>query len=705
MNCAKERKVFNSRPIFYGFLAMLLAISVTRYLFAGNLKYIILTVGILSAFVVYCLWCKKIVIMFVTLAFFAFGCGWFYLGVFTFQGTQHQGICEIVGRISDDVTYSSYGNRAYVVLDDVTIDGTKDKNIALTIKISSENDFAIGDKISFQATVQNIQLFELGKFNTSAYRDKTAYSAEAKIDDVSTLGNKLKVDEKVRAYVKEKLYKNMGNDQGAVAFAVLFGDKSGVKDDVYDAYKTAGIIHLLTVSGLHVGFLIALLGFVMNKLKVNRVVNLLICFAVIGSYAYLCGFTPSVLRAGIMGLLLLATRLSGKCYDGLNTLGLSGLCILFFSPLSGLDTGFLMSYFCVMGIFVVSPWLAKLLSKVFPKRLAESIAISIGAQIGILPFAATMYSNLNFLTFFVNLIVIPIFSALYPFLFVSTFLVCVMPFLGFLLKICGVVLGFVYDFASFYGKSKLVTDLEPFNIIVLTLVAILLFLVSRYFMSTKKTRIICCSVLFAFACVAGVMSNVSFSTSNTSVTICENVILLTSQSGESAIIDSDSYSFNKTLLENCGLKAVETMFVLQDSTILFDSATKIGVNNIVRCDSGQGYDEEQLVETDTYNRVGDFSFAYKSYKNRLLGLEISFDGVKIFVLRELKQSEEALETVANESYDIAILGKYDDYANLFINTKYLVGDAENEHINFSYERYGNVSCKIKNQKFSWRCID
>jgi len=91
--------------------------------------------------------------------------------------------------------------------------------------------------------------------------------------------------------------------------------------------------------------LITLLGFLLKKIRVRGFLNFLICFVFLGVYVYLCGFTPSVLRAGVMGLVLLATKLSGKCYDGLNSLGLSGIVILLISPLFALDVGFQMSFF------------------------------------------------------------------------------------------------------------------------------------------------------------------------------------------------------------------------------------------------------------------------------------------------------------------------------------------------------------------------
>lgn len=704
---AKGKKIFHSRPLFYGFLALLLAISTSRYIFVGNLKYIIFILLIFACFFAYCVWAKRWISFIVISSIFLFGLGWFFVGQVTFEGKIYEGESQVIGRISDDVSYSVYGNSANVVLKDVYINGNKESNINLTIYIDSYDDFEVGDIIVFNAEVEKVSLFTLNNFNSFYYRDGTPYTSSVSSDDFVIQGNKLHFDESFRLKMKSLLYENMGETNGAVAFAVLFGDKTEVDDDIYQSYKTSGIIHLLTVSGLHVGFLITLLGFILKKCRVKGIYNFLICAICLTFYAYICGFAPSFMRAGIMGLVLLATKLSGKCYDNLNTLGLSGIIILLYSPLSALDIGFLMSFFCVLGIFVITPWLSKVLKKVFPKFVAESFAVSIGAQIGILPFMALIYSDLNLLTFFINLIVIPIFSVIYPVLFVSLFVTALLPFMGFLLKACGWGLGLIYNIADFFGNTSLFVQLEPFDIFLVAGVFLLFFLISKYFMASRKAKTICCSTIFVFCGILGgiyliptsVQASVTYGYNYSSSTV-----VLTNDSGESVIVDAGYSNYTKNLLSANNIKKVSTAFVLQKSSAYIDTMREIGVENLIRCDNGQGYPEDVLVNFDETGYIGGFTFEYKSFEERLIGLEISFDETKVFILRDLKQSEEALTSVSSENYDIVILGKHDDYAKFF-ERSYVLTYYKNSLAQTSFVSNGNITCLIDGKNYKWRCVD
>lgn len=704
---SKSRKIFHSRPLFYGFLALLLAISTSRYLFDANLKYIFFVLIIFSCFIGYCIWIKKWVPVVAILCIFFFGLGWFFVGEKTFEGKIYEGQNQVIGRISDDVSYSSYGNSAEVVLKDVYINGNKEKNIALTIYIDSYDDFQVGDIIAFDAEVEKVSLFTLKNFNSFYYRDKTPYTSTVDADDFVVQGNSVNADEKFRLAMKDLLYQNMGQTNGAVAYAVLFGDKTEVDDDIYQSYKTAGIIHLLTVSGLHVGFLIALLGFILKKCKVRGIYNFIICAICIGLYAYICGFAPSILRAGIMGLVLLSAKLSGKCYDNLNTLGLAGIIILLFSPLSALDVGFLMSFFCVLGIFVITPWLSKLCKKVFPKVVAESFAVSIGAEIGILPFLAVIYSNLNILTFFINLIVIPIFAVLYPFLFVSLFICAVLPFMGFLLKICGWGFEIIYRIADFFGETSLIFDLEPFDIFLVAGVFVLLFFISKYFMASRKTKTICCSAILVFC---GILSALYLIPVNVQSSVVYGynyslaTVILTNEQGNSIIVDPGYSTYTKNLIKNANIKNLSAAFVLQKSSAYIDTIRGIGIDTIIRSDTGQGYDEEVVVNFDEVGSVGGFSFQYKSFDDRLIGLEILFDNTKLFILRDLKQSDDALTFISNENYDIVILGKHDEYAEYFTQSQILTY-YQNSLSQSSFVENGNIGLLVNDKNYVWRCLD
>ncbi len=704
----KRLKIFNARPIFYGFLALMLALCTARYVFCGNLKYIILDLVLIVAFVGYCIFFKNYKILAIVLSVFVFGLGWHFVGQATFKPNQYEQVCQIAARVCDDIETNQYNQ--VVVLKDVTINGKKEHNLQLTISNTYENQLEAGDLICFESYVESAQLFELENFNNSFHRKKVLYVAKVKFDDVTILGKKLTADEKIRLKIKEALFENMGEENGAVAYAVLFGDKSNVSSDVISTYKNAGIIHLLTVSGLHVSFLIALLGFVLKKLKTKGWVNFLICLTFLLLYAWFCGFSPSVVRAGIMGLVLLASTLTGKCYDNLTSVGFAGSLILVCSPLTALDVGFQMSIFCVIAIFVLAPVLTKVFRKVLPKAIAVSMAVSISATVGILPFSAKIFSTLNLLSVFANLIVVPLFSVVYPLLFVSAFVVAVLPFMGFLLKICNFSFDFIETVSSFFAQTSLKFNLKPLSIFASALFMLGLFFVGRFFMTSRKTKMLCCAIVLVPAFVLMGCGDNWFSAKSTIACAYQygnSVVLITNKAKESVIIDMAGETFVDRFADSVGVSKVSTMFLVQKDDLFYDQQWKtFGVENIVRCDRMQGFDEEVLVQKNKTSRIGNFVFRYVEIEQEVVGLELQFDQTKLFVFAKGKGvKSEIAQAVAQENYDIVMIGKNQQISQYFDKKCNIFGFYKEENVDFSFAEQGNVCCKISNGKMSRRCLD
>lgn len=701
-----EKKIFNARPLFYGFLSLLLAIASTRFLFSGNFEYVILVSVLFVLFIAFCIWKNRFVTLIVVVATFLFGIGWYFVGVTTFQGNVYSETCTVVGRVSDDLKFYSYyeNSTAYATLKDVEINGNREKNISLKVDLQTQAELQIGDVITFEAEVENIKLFELGAFYNGNYRDDAPYFVHIGIADITKTGNELTFDEQVRLAVKDGLYQNMGETYGSVAYAVLFGNKDFVENEIKDAFKMAGVIHILTVSGLHVSFLIALIGFILKKCRVRGWLNFVICAVFLVVYAYLCGFAPSIMRAGIMGLVLLTTKISGKCYDKLNSLGLSGIIILLINPLSALDIGFLMSFFCVLGIFVISPWLSKILKRIFPKTVAESFSISIGASICILPFMASMFGYLNFLSIFANLIIIPIFSVVYPLLFVFAFLVALLPWLGFMLTACKFGLLAVYKISEFFACTNLATELVPINIFSIATLFIALFLLSRYSMFAKRSKAICCSSLLVLSLVFSLVDILQ--QPSVGIAYCFNYsndsVMLTNSQGKTAVVDFDSKAEN--LMSVCNVKQVSTIFILDYYVNDIEFMREVGVQNIISCKNYRNYDEEVLVNKNLTYQIDGFEFAFKSFDGKMVALELKFDNVSVLILSDDADALHA-QSFAQNNYDFVMIGSNSELAKCFSAGCIVQGYEKGENVDKNYLHDGNSFYKIKESKFVWRCLD
>lgn len=697
----KEKKYIHSRPIFYCFLALLLSINATRFIFNLNIPYLVLISVLILGLISFLLFFKKYVILLIIISTLLFGVCWFFLGVTMFEGKTYYGEQIVEARVTDDITYGD--EKTSYLLEDVKINGKQEKNMYLDVTGEGIN-LGVGDVITFNANIGYNSLFNLGSFNLSAYRDSAPYWAEVDVSNIEVIDSYLKFDEKFRLKVKNLLYENMGASNVATAFAVLFGNTNDIKDDIYNSYKDAGILHLLAVSGLNVTFLITLLGFILKLFKVNRFTNFAVCFIVLMLYVYLCGFAPSILRAGIMGLVFLATKLSGKCYDGLNTLGLSGIFILLFSPLSALDYGFLMSYFCVLGIFTIHPILTKGLQKVFPKFVADSFSISISSQLAILPFMAGFYSTFNFLSFFINLIVVPIFSVLYPVLFVSVLISICLPFMSFLLTACGWVLSLIFLIAKFFATTSLTVNLKPFNVVITSILALIIFGLSNYVMLSWKGKgvlTISLSVLLTifalvFTYIPLTQVSILYSAYND-----DELYIFTNSSNQSLVVDGGYYNnINNGLL--CVNANNLIGYVNLKGNIYQDSMEKLGAGNYV-CHAGTTSKSGSVIlDYDKVYSVGDFDLKYVTFEGKLIGLEVDFDNYKNFILNG-ELTLEAMEYINYFNYDFLLIGKNIENIDIFDNENLISYYDTGQGYSFSND--GSLYFILQNNNFVIRRVD
>ena len=606
--------------------------------------------------------------------------------------------------MTDDITYGD--EKTSYLLEDVKINGKQEKNMYLDVAGEGIN-LGVGDVITFNANIGYNSLFNLGSFNLSAYRDSAPYWAEVDVSNIEVIDSYLKFDEKFRLKVKDLLYENMGASNGATAFAVLFGNTNDIKDDIYNSYKDAGILHLLAVRGLNVTFLITLLGFILKLFKVNRFTNFAVCFIVLMLYVYLCGFAPSILRAGIMGLVFLATKLSGKCYDGLNTLGLSGIFILLFSPLSALDYGFLMSYFCVLGILVIHPVLSKLLRKFLPKYVADSFSISISSQIMILPFLASFYANFNLLSFFLNLIAVPLFGIIYPILFVAMILCVAMPFLGFIFTFLGYGFTLIDILAEIFSQTSLILPLSPLNAIVAMLMFAFFFMISRFVMAKWKNKIVALNICATFLIGGVLIYNFAPIAESPSIVYSyyydEDLVVFTNTNNKTLVIDGYSFENINNALDRVNANKVVGHISL-NNTLTQNAMQKLDSDYYFYNTALSAYDGCSELLSSTEYSLGGFKFRTLEYLSFVVGVLVEFDNVTCFVLNNLcEYNYEIAEMIDEENFDYLILGDIDETYTPFKEEVVLTyKDIQNS--NHSFENGGSMLLLLSEKDYSLRRI-
>ena len=489
------RKTINFRPLFYCFLALFGAILFAKHIFLSNWFAVALLSVIIVALSTVCLLRKKFKILIAILLFIVLGFGLYTVEMFSFNVEPFHENSTIVARVDGEPTTNKTTQQ--VVLENVSIDGKEISEKIYFVQYGAPY-LSAGDKVVIaSAHPKRISpLTKEGKVQSYYYKHNCAYTASASGKDVIVVGNSKTPNEVVQSAVKEKLLQNMSQENAGVAFAMLFGDKSEINAETKYNYQISGISHILAVSGLHVGLLIGALVWVLKKLKSKNWLTLIIVSALLIFYCYLCDFTPSVVRASIMGICLILSNLFGKKYDSLSAIGLSGLLILVFKPLYAFDVGFQLSFGCVIGIAIyyrsVYAFLRKPIKKfVLPNFLAKPLATTISAQFLILPVLISTFNGVSFFSIFLNIIIIPIFTVAFLVNLIATPLVFISGVFGNLFWFSNLLMNFIGEIAR--GVSSLSWSIVPnfkFAFSAFVCFFALMFICSRMFFAEKKTKLL-----------------------------------------------------------------------------------------------------------------------------------------------------------------------------------------------------------------------
>jgi competence protein ComEC len=254
------------------------------------------------------------------------------------------------------------------------------------------------------------------------------YLAQYQWTKVSTKWSLRKQSERWRAGLRRSIARiGMGEEEEAIASALLLGKKDELGPELTRSYASAGAMHVLAVSGLHVGIIYFILQFMlrwMKKLprgKVIRALTLILCLWI---YAFITGLSPSVVRASTMFTAVsIATGLDRRS-NIYNTVASSAFLLLIINPLYIMEVGFQLSYLAVLGIIYLHPKIYSLLY--FPKKIPDKLwaisAVSISAQLATFPLGLLYFHQFPSYFLLSNLVVIPMaFLILYIGLFYLAF--------------------------------------------------------------------------------------------------------------------------------------------------------------------------------------------------------------------------------------------------------------------------------------------
>lgn len=262
-------------------------------------------------------------------------------------------------------------------------------------------------------------------FDAAAYYSAQDLSGELIADSLTLvrLPGEASLREAGRAFLDSALASLTDNEVRALYTALLSGDKRNLSHDVRNAFSRCGMMHLLAVSGLHVGLIALLPLYLLRKSRrlVMRCLSFTLVLLLVWGFAWFTGFPASVQRAGATLTLFALGSLFNMRTSGLNLLAGAAILLVVLDPSLPYDIGFQLSFTAVAAILVWGPVIQERLPQQRPwqRYLASSSAVSIAAQAGTTPFSLYYFHQFPVLFLPVNLIAVP-FATLLMYMLLAT---------------------------------------------------------------------------------------------------------------------------------------------------------------------------------------------------------------------------------------------------------------------------------------------
>lgn len=221
-----------------------------------------------------------------------------------------------------------------------------------------------------------------------------------------------------RKFASAHIDKYIPGDEGAFLKGLVTGERQDISKKVKDDFVKTGIMHVIAVSGLNVAYIILSLTLILSLFRVPRIPKVIIIILFLIFYCFFTGYPASIIRATVMGSLILIAGVIQRKTNFYNIIGISVLIILLYDAKQLLDPGFILSFSAVLSmIFFYEKFDDILLQKILDSKLkfrnflyalVSIIFVTISAQIGTLPITSHYFEKISFVSLIANAIIVPL---------------------------------------------------------------------------------------------------------------------------------------------------------------------------------------------------------------------------------------------------------------------------------------------------------
>lgn len=321
----------------------------------------------------------------------------------------------LTGTVLDNI--SRENDKTVIYLNRAEVEGERISG-KVCVTISGDIEIYNGYKIIINnAHIKNVHA---KAFNQFYYRDNVRYTLTVSAASVLAEVKMPTLLYAIRDNIRNALHENMNEINASLSYALLLGNRENMDASVTSAFRDSGLAHALSVSGLHITFLLALLSKLLFRKNKRSPVKFFAFLLLLIFYSALCDFTPSVMRASIMGIIFAASASLLLWYDPLSSLALSGILILLFKPMMLFDAGLQMSFASVFAMYCITPFFTRSVQKYKPyvRKLLAGPITSAAANIGVYPLTVSYYKTFPLYSLISNFVAIPVITVLFLGLFI-----------------------------------------------------------------------------------------------------------------------------------------------------------------------------------------------------------------------------------------------------------------------------------------------
>ncbi|WP_452221765.1 ComEC/Rec2 family competence protein [Lacinutrix salivirga] len=470
----------------------------------------------------------------------------------------------ITFKIRELLKPSAYSDK--YVIDILKIDNTnvRGKSLLNVYKDSTLIKFKVDDILITKKSFTEINTSpNPNQFDYKTYLEKQYIYNQLYMSSSELYKTKIKVNtlmgyaNKFREQINFELNNyNFEKEELAIINALILGQRQNISKEVQTHYTNAGAIHILAVSGLHIGIVLLILNFILKpieQIKKGKIIKLILILLLLWSYALIAGASASIIRATTMFSVVAVGMHVKRPSNIYNTLALSIFIILLFKPLFIFDVGFQLSYLAVFAIVSIQPLLYNLISfRIWViDKLWQIFTVTLAAQFGVIPISLYYFHQFPGLFWLSNLVVIPFIGIILAFgiLIISLALLKILPQI--LANIFGFLISLMNSFFEWISnQSQFLIQNISFDFI--HVIASYLFIIALVRLYVKRNFHTLRNCLIAILLLQGVFVFTNYSTNTNSFVILNksrHSIILEKHNNNLIISHSvDSLENNKMIL-------------------------------------------------------------------------------------------------------------------------------------------------------------